>query len=85
MPRGVPLDLTGNVYGDWTVLGRAPDAMSGGHRRGQGQGQRKKMYLCRCVCGNESAVQSGNLVAGLSKGCVHCAARKALVTRWGPR
>ena len=76
MPRGVPLDLTGKVYGDWTVLGRAPDTVTA-------KGRRKKMYLCRCACGKESNVQSGNLVAGLSRGCVYCAARKAIATRWG--
>lgn len=70
MPRGVPVDLTSRVYGDWEVLSRTSDGTG-----------RKKRYLCRCSCGNEAAVQAGNLTGGYSKGCTSCALRRAWVTR----
>jgi hypothetical protein len=49
-------DLTGQHFGRWTVLGYVP----GGCR---------VMWLCRCSCGTERAVQGLNLAQGSSTNC----------------
>jgi len=51
------IDLTGQVFGDWTVLGVADK--SGGKYR----------WTCRCVCGKEKPVFGTHLVRGNSKTC----------------
>ena len=52
------IDLTGQVFGNWTVLRRADITKNGG-----------ATWLCRCVCGTERVVRSGGLRSGISKGC----------------
>ena len=54
-------DLTGQTFGRWIVLERAPN-------RG-----RYVCWLCRCQCGNTGIVRSGNLVTETSRscGCLH--------------
>lgn len=59
-------DLTGRVYGNWTVLERVSNSKG-----------RKIMYACRCTCDAVRSVQAGNLVSGRSRGCTTCAARRA--------
>jgi hypothetical protein len=58
------LNIIGNKYGRWTVLGTAP-------KRG------KLIYWkCRCDCGREYEQFGGNLKNGNSFGCAICAGRK---------
>ena len=52
------IDETGNVYGMWTVLGRAEN---GKHMNTR--------WLCRCKCGTEQSVSGWNLRSGISKSC----------------
>ena len=51
-------DLTGNRYGRWTVTKWA------GRRR-----DRHSVWLCRCVCGQESTVRGRDLRNGTSRSC----------------
>lgn len=54
---GKLIDLTGQEFGILTVLNRAPSK------------QRKTYWHCRCRCGNEIDVESGNLRMGRTKSC----------------
>lgn len=56
-------DLTGRRFGEWIVI-----------RFGE---KRKKLiyWLCRCPCGAESLVYSGNLTSGKSSRCETCRRR----------
>lgn len=56
-------DITGLQFGRWTALGI------------QGRRKRSTMWLCRCDCGTERAVSSGQLIAGRSQSC-GCLARE---------
>lgn len=63
MPRGhyerrPRVSLTGDQFGDWTVIGWGPPLGAAGRRR-----------IVRCVCGTVSEVRSDQLRAGRSKGC----------------
>lgn len=51
------IDLTGNTYGQWTVLGYS-------HANGK-----DSFWLTKCKCGNESTVRGTNLKSGNSKSC----------------
>jgi len=53
------IDLTGQEFGLWTVLDRAPQNTKGGQAR----------WLCRCACGTEREVQGSNLRQGYSASC----------------
>lgn len=56
-------DLTGQVFGRWTVLRRAT---------AEDRGRPKdavRHYLCRCACGREKIVDGYNLRKGLSTSC----------------
>ncbi len=53
------IDLTGQVYGSWSVITST---------------KTKGVWLCRCVCGTQKEVKSYNLQNGLSKNC-GCARR----------
>ncbi len=64
------VDLSGVMFGDWTVLSLA-------ERRGAGKSRR---YQCRCVCGTIKLVDAGSLRKGDSTGC-GCRAITKLVTR----
>lgn len=57
-------DLTGQKFGKLTVIKRHGTRVSP-------SGQKKAQWLCKCDCGNESIVDSRNLVSGhtLSCGC----------------
>lgn len=52
------MDLTGEQYGNWSVLRWAPRGPSGQTR-----------WLCRCACGTERIVSGTNLRAGCSRSC----------------
>ena len=47
------IDLTGQTFGQLTVIERAENS-KGGHAR----------WLCRCTCGNEVVVEAGHLKEG---------------------
>lgn len=51
-------DLTGHVFGRWTVLGLASDDVSG-----------RVIWLCLCECGKKRAVLANSLRRGLSISC----------------
>ena len=55
---GTFIDLTGQVFGEWTVIERAT-----GHPRG------KTYWKCRCSCGIERDVQGYSLRTGKSQSC----------------
>lgn len=56
------IDLTGQRFGRWTVVGREPNRVgSSGHI--------KVMWLCKCDCGATRCVDSGSLRSGKSQSC----------------
>jgi hypothetical protein len=55
-----PEDLTGKIFGKWTVLGRSDRKHSSGWR-------------CRCECGAIRCVRGDYLLKGLSTQCNDCA------------
>ena len=57
-PQGV--DLTGQKFGRWTVLGYHGKADNKSH---------VILWACRCECGKEAIVSAGNLKSGKSKSC----------------
>lgn len=71
MPRGIPADLVGQRFGFWTVLARD-------HVTEKNQVK----WLCRCVCGNESLVSTGNLTRGRSRRCRPCSMKRENNPRW---
>lgn len=66
-PRWNYKDLIGQSFGHLTVLKRAPD----GKRNPNAMGHNKTYvrWLCRCECGTESTVSSGNLLRGSAYSC----------------
>ncbi len=56
-------DLTGQRFGDWTVVERTPPPLK---RRGV-------FWLCRCTCKTEHPVRDSALRTGRSKRCKPCA------------
>ena len=60
------IDITGQVFGRLTVISRS-----------QGKNTR---YLCKCICGTETIVQSGNLRTGHTQSC-GCLNRESTVER----
>lgn len=59
---GKAIDLTGQKFGKLTVIKR-----SGTHITPSGQ--HKPLWLCKCDCGNEVFVTSGDLKNGHTKSC----------------
>ena len=55
-----PIDLTGQVFGLWRVLGPAGKDAGG-----------RLLWRCRCSCGAERVVLSSNLRGGKSTSCGH--------------
>lgn len=66
-------DLSGSVFGRWTVLVEIPEHTNGDVR-----------YLCRCECGKLGNVLANNLRSGGSRSC-GCLAREMQKTFTGPR
>lgn len=56
--RGKFNDLTGKVFGFWTVLSRVPGSTNG-----------KIKWLCQCSCGTKRTVTGNKLFWGESKSC----------------
>lgn len=52
------IDLAGQRFGRWTVIGENPDEQSTSHK-----------LICKCDCGNVRTVLYGNLRSGKSKSC----------------
>lgn len=55
-------DLTGQVFGRWTVVCQAESLV-------EGSGRKATMWHCRCECGTERDVRAGTLKNGMSKSC----------------
>src|SRR5438132_13816751 len=55
--RKVLIDLTGQQFGEWTVL----------ERRGTAHG--KALWLVRCRCGQEKTIHGNSLRRGVSRSC----------------
>lgn len=70
--RGPRLDLTGQVFGQWTVQGWAPAT-----------GTVRGAWLCRCTCGRQVRVHLGNLKSGQSTRCRICANKELNQRRQG--
>ncbi len=72
-----PIDLTGRVFGYWTVISKAqePEKYKGTHQQ---------WWLCRCKCGKESIRKGGQLLyaerKGIFQSCNSCAAKLAETT-----
>lgn len=64
------IDLTGEIYGDWLVLGRTTN-----------DGLGRARWSCLCTCDATCAVRGDQLRAGRSSRCVSCAARLRLANR----
>lgn len=63
MPRGSNfIDLTGQRYGQLTVLRRALDV-------DVGKGKKKTKWVCRCDCGKECEARGNNLRTGGTRSC----------------
>ena len=58
-------DLTGEQFGDWTVIERADDYITD-------SGKKFVRWFCRCKCGTLEKVWSSNLVRGASTRCKNC-------------
>jgi hypothetical protein len=57
-------DLAGQTFGRWTAL-----RLSEERGKGTGGGRVKAMWICRCQCGTEKAINSSSLVTGNSQSC----------------
>lgn len=66
-------DLTGQTFGRLTVIARAADYVSP-------SGHHAVRWSCRCQCGKERTINSGNLTLGLTSSC-GCAAKELLAAR----
>lgn len=55
---GKLIDITGQIFGRWTVLGRAENGLSDRTR-----------WNCKCICGKELVVGAKDLRTGHSKSC----------------
>ena len=57
--NGKAKDLTGQKFGDWSVLRLDENKNKHGHR----------MFICRCACGVEKSLRGSMLTSGGSLGC----------------
>lgn len=55
------LDLTGQIFGRWTVLKEVEQRRSGS--------QFQRCFLCRCECETEAVIRYANLRNGTSRSC----------------
>lgn len=58
VPKNIKKDLTGQTFGDWTVVKEVGNSNS-----------KERLWLCRCSCGRERKVFQANLTRGLSLSC----------------
>jgi hypothetical protein len=66
-------DLTGKRFGKWLVLRYLRKSV----RLANNQITPPRMWLCRCECGTEKAINRGNLVRKLSTQCSDCAHKQS--------
>jgi hypothetical protein len=66
MSQGKFRDLTGQRFGEWTVIRLATPRLTP-------SGLQRTMWLCRCSCGNRRSVGAQALYEGESRRCVDCA------------
>jgi hypothetical protein len=66
------IDLTGQRFGRWTVLGKGPSPPSWASAH----------WLCRCSCGAERVVASRHLRSGKSASC-GCGSGREFHGTWG--
>lgn len=65
------IDLTGQKFGKWTVLGKGTTTSKYHHPR----------WLCKCDCGNQHEVLGGALRSGLSLQCKKCSSLSSALLR----
>ena len=65
------IDLTGQQFGEWTVVRRAPNQ------------NHQTMWYCRCSCGVEKSVNAGRLRDGSSLSCGHTKFKDLTGQRFG--
>ena len=73
------VDLTGQRFGAWTVLGRSYadyTSSSWNYTKGRLVSHSIPRWLCRCDCGAEDIVIGNNLKSGRSTCCYSCRNRK---------
>jgi len=72
MPAGFPTidSMVGQQFGLVTVIGISP-------MRDLGNGDRRRLCVIRCICGNVTEVRAASARAGLSCGCIKKAIIKA--------
>ena len=56
--RGIPVDLSGRVFGNLTVLAQSYRVRNG-----------HKMWLCECTCGGRALKRQDRLLCGMVKSC----------------
>lgn len=69
--------LSGERFGDWTVIGPAGSVVVGRDRI-----KRKNASLCECRCGTRRQVLNNNLKRGLSHNC-GCVRKQGMSVRFG--
>src|SRR6185312_12601943 len=52
------LDITGNIFGKLTVIGKSPNGPSG-----------QTKWICRCECGSTKSIMTNSLMLGRTKSC----------------
>lgn len=65
------INLIGQTFNKWTVIGRIPRAKN----------RKKQPWICQCVCGNTQNLTRSSLVKGESKGCKRCQENTAVRIR----
>ena len=75
MSRIYPGAQVGEIYGRLTVIGESSKRSN----------NRQKIWICRCVCGNEMEVTGGRLRSGNTKscGCLHKEVVRSLFRKHG--
>lgn len=66
--KSAPVDMTGQVIGDWTIIKQAP-------------GHSKQYWICRCRCGQESVLAGGYLRHKNPISCRSCADKRKIGLR----
>ncbi len=64
---GKAIDLTGQQFGNWTVVERTTDRIYFDKQRPNGKPE--AMWLCQCECGTVKAVSGASLRHGKTKSC----------------
>lgn len=72
-PRVQQRDLTGEVFGKWTVLEKVP--------RPAHLGTVGAYYRCRCECGAVRVIIGRNLIHGISRQCAQCGGKQSQASR----